>query len=137
MNQANSSSSLLDQDYSKFQYAIRYWDPDPKWYTPLISQSVITLSKLVMGRLNTIKWIDQIYWDLAMELYQVNRQQGIGLLSFSNHVSLFDDPLLISNLGLSNYEEARWIPTDHINFFGNALKGFIYSAGKCVPILRG
>jgi len=60
-----------------------------------------------------------------------------GVLSFSNHVSLFDDPLLISNLGVSSYDDVRWIAADHKNFFGNNTKGLIYSGGKCVPIIRG
>jgi monolysocardiolipin acyltransferase len=64
-----------------------------------------------------------------------NRERG--LLTFSNHVSLFDDPLLTSNLGTTSYEDIRWIPADHQNFFGNRLKGLVFSAGKCVPIIRG
>jgi len=60
-----------------------------------------------------------------------------GVLSFSNHVSLFDDPLLISNLGQTRYSQVRWIPADHLNFFGSRLKGLLFSCGKCVPIIRG
>jgi monolysocardiolipin acyltransferase len=60
-----------------------------------------------------------------------------GLLSFSNHVSLFDDPLLLSNLGSSDVKKVRWIAADHKNFFGSNLKGLIYSSGRCVPIIRG
>ena len=59
------------------------------------------------------------------------------MLSFSNHVSLFDDPLLVSNLGATRYAEVRWIAADHANFFSSKLMGILFSSGKCVPIIRG
>ena len=85
----------------------------------------------VMRGLNRLEFIDRHHWTNAFA------QSGKGVLSFSNHVSLFDDPLLISNLGRTRYPELRWIGADDQNFFGNAVKGFIYSAGKVVPLNRG
>jgi len=84
-----------------------------------------------MRGLNTLQFERREYWDEA------STQRSRGLLSFSNHVSLFDDPLLISNLGKTSYSEVRWIPADHINFFGSYLKGLLFSSGKCDPIIRG
>ena len=84
-----------------------------------------------MSKLNTIEYVDADEWN------HVTKDRAHGLLSFSNHVSLFDDPLLISNLGTTAYQDVRWIAADHKNFFSTKLKGFIFSAGKCVPIVRG
>jgi monolysocardiolipin acyltransferase len=116
-----------------------FWRPDKKWYHPLLCRSVVELSKLVLGKFNTLSFEKKEYWE---ELFVGNnkswsRSDGRGLLSFSNHVSLFDDPLLISNLGIAKFDDIRWVAADHKNFFGNNLKGLIYSGGKCVPIIRG
>ena len=84
-----------------------------------------------MAKFNTIEYRDAAEWN------DITKERSRGLLSFSNHVSLFDDPLLISNLGTTAYKEVRWIAADHKNFFSTKLKGFVFSAGKCVPIIRG
>ena len=84
-----------------------------------------------MRRMNDLEFDGAERWEGLFR----DRQRG--LLSFSNHVSLFDDPLLIANLGTTRYGDVRWIPADHLNFFGNAMKGLVFSAGKCVPIIRG
>lgn len=118
---------------------LKHWQPDPQWFHPMVCSSVVNLSRLLLGKLNTIQFEGRERWDKlfgpAGESWE--REDGRGLLSFSNHVSLFDDPLLISNLGATQYAHVRWIAADHINFFDNRLKGLIYSAGKCVPIIRG
>jgi monolysocardiolipin acyltransferase len=63
---------------------------------------------------------------------------GRGLLTFSNHVSLLDDPLLVANfVDARDYEEVRWVAADALNFFGDALRGMVFSAGRCVPVVRG
>jgi monolysocardiolipin acyltransferase len=62
---------------------------------------------------------------------------GRGLLTFSNHVSLFDDPLLPCNFGLPRYSDVRWVGADAINFFGSAPKAWLFTAGKAVPLVRG
>lgn len=84
-----------------------------------------------MRVMNRLHFHDRQFWDEAFS------STGKGVLSFSNHVSLFDDPLLIANLGRTAYPELRWIGADDKNFFGNALKGWVYSAGKVVPLVRG
>lgn len=60
-----------------------------------------------------------------------------GLLTFSNHVSLFDDPLLVSNLRLPPYQRLRWVASDALNFFGSPWKAYLFNAGRCVPVGRG
>lgn len=116
---------------------LRHWRPDQKWYHPFLCSSVVRLSQYILGRKNTLSFHGRERWDALFANNQWNNTQGRGLLSFSNHVSLFDDPLLISNLGTTNINDVRWIAADHKNFFGNNLKGIIYSGGRCVPIIRG
>ena len=118
---------------------LKYWRPNQRWYHSTICGTVVCLSKLILGKLNYLTFEGKDRWD---RLFGKTGESwadaaGRGLLSFSNHVSLFDDPLLLSNLSVTKFEHVRWIAADHINFFGNNLKGFIYSGGKCVPIIRG
>jgi 1-acyl-sn-glycerol-3-phosphate acyltransferase len=109
----------------------------------MLCSGVANISKILLTKLNHITFHGKDRWDqIFEERRQIEHNLGgsskkRGLLSFSNHVSLFDDPLLVSNLGVSNYDEVRWIAADQKNFFGNNLKGIIYSGGKCVPIIRG
>ena len=117
---------------------LQHWRPDRHWYHPLLSKLVVSLSHTILGRLNTLHFENKEKWDSVFaDSSKILRSSGRGLLSFSNHVSLFDDPLLISSLGITDHKDIRWIAADHKNFFGNNLKGLIYSAGKCVPIIRG
>ena len=111
--------------------ALRHWRPDPSWYKPPLCVLVVNLSRFVMRVMNKVEFEGRERWEGAFA------QRPGGILSFSNHVSLFDDPLLISNLGQTRYKQVRWMPADHKNFFGSRLKGFIYGGGKCVPIIRG
>jgi len=105
----------------------------------MICSLVVRSSRLIMQGLNQLSFEGRARWDALFGPDQGSweRQGGRGLLSFSNHVSLFDDPLLISNLGATRYQDVRWIAADHVNFFGNKLKGLLFSSGKCVPIIRG
>lgn len=92
---------------------------------------VILLSKFIMNRMNSLE-IE------GMERFRALRERrDRGLLTFSNHVSLFDDPLLTSNFDLGRYDSIRWIAADAINFFGSPLKAWVFTAGKGVPIVRG
>ena len=107
------------------------WTVEPRWYKPVVGGAVQGRSTAVMRVMNTLHFHDRHLWDEAFS------HEGNGVLTFSNHVSLFDDPLLIANLGRTAYPELRWIGADDKNFFGNALKGWVYSAGKVVPLVRG
>jgi monolysocardiolipin acyltransferase len=66
-----------------------------------------------------------------------SRVEGRGLLTFANHTSLFDDPLVTSCLVDGDWQSVRWIAADALNFFGGPLRAAIFNAGKCVPIVRG
>lgn len=110
---------------------LQHWTTDPHWYKSLLCHLVVSASRLVMRRMNQVEFANPQEWNT------LTQSRDKGLLSFSNHVSYFDDPLLISNLGTTAYKDIRWIAADHANFFSTALKGFIFSAGKCVPIVRG
>ena len=65
------------------------------------------------------------------------RAQGRGLLTYSNHVSLFDDPWLTACFVDPPWEHLRWVAADSRNFFGSSWKAALFNAGKCVPIVRG
>lgn len=123
-------SNPIEQSHAVEQ-ALRYWEPADRWYKPAVSTFVVLASRFTMRALNKVVFEGREHWDKAFA------DSGRGVLSFSNHVSLFDDPLLISNLGAIRYETVRWIPADHINFFGSRFKGWLFSCGKCVPIIRG
>ncbi len=65
------------------------------------------------------------------------RSRGRGLLTFSNHVSLFDDPWLTACLCTPDRNDWRWIAADALNFFGGDVRAVLFNAGKCVPVIRG
>lgn len=52
-------------------------------------------------------------------------------------MSLFDAPLIVANLVSPRYEALRWVGADAINFFGSRVKSWLFTAGKCVPVVRG
>ncbi|MCH8345338.1 MAG: 1-acyl-sn-glycerol-3-phosphate acyltransferase [Chloroflexi bacterium] len=113
------------------QKAVARWKPGQKWYHPFMAAVVIRLCKFYMTTMNSLN-IE------GLEKFEsLQHRQGRGLLTFSNHVSLFDDPLLPSNFSLPRYEEIRWAATDAINFFGSPLKSWFFTSGKGVPIVRG
>ena len=111
--------------------AVRRWRPGRRWYHPLLAQAVIQTSRFVMRVMNRLEFA-------GAERFEAAQDRGSrGLLTFSNHVSLFDDPLLISNLSLQPYDRVRWIAADALNFFGSPFKSWLFTAGKAVPIVRG
>jgi monolysocardiolipin acyltransferase len=113
------------------QAAVARWKPGRRWYHPLMSVLVVRLSKFIMNTLNTV------VIDGAERFESLTERGGRGLLTFSNHVALFDDPLIVSNFSLPRYESIRWIAAEAINFFGSPLKAWLFTAGKAVPIVRG
>src|SRR5438094_3347608 len=71
--------------------AVERWRPAPRWYHPAIGRVVITTSLFVTRVMNRLDV------EGRENLDAVQSRDGRGLLTFSNHVSLFDDPLLTSN----------------------------------------
>src|SRR3990170_2708800 len=113
------------------QAAVARWRPGRRWYHPLLARTVIGISKFVMTTMNTltIEGLDR--------LEELRQGRDRGLLTYSNHVSLFDDPILVSNFSLPRYEEIRWTATDALNFFGSRPMAWLFTIGKGVPIVRG
>lgn len=121
--------SAADEDSTK--HALKHWNPRAGLFQRGLCRAVVQTSRFIMQTMNSVAFEGTERWEAAFG------HPGRGVLSFSNHVSLFDDPLLVSNLGRVRFNDVRWIGADHINFYGSALKGFISAAGKCVPIIRG
>ena len=122
---------MSDKNELDLDFELRHWNPKARPYQKVLCAAVVGYSRFVMTKLNRLEFIERQNWEYAFQ----NSNRGI--LSFSNHVSLFDDPLLVSNLGRVKFSDVRWIGADHKNFYGSAFKGFISAAGKCVPIVRG
>lgn len=111
--------------------AVGRWKPGRRWYHPAMAYVTIRLSRLIMKRMNRLEVEGE-------ERFEALRERGgRGLLTLSNHVSMFDDPLLPCNFGLPKYSEVRWVAADALNFFSNPWKAWLFTAGKAVPIVRG
>ena len=111
--------------------AVERWRPAPRWYHPAVGCVVITASLFVTRVMNRLDVEGRENLDV------VQSRGGRGLLTFSNHVSLFDDPLLTSNFISGSYKRVRWVGADALNFFGTAFKAWLFTAGKAAPIVRG
>jgi monolysocardiolipin acyltransferase len=118
-------------DYDRERRALDRWHPGQRWYHPAMATAVIRTSRFVMQRMNRLEIEGVERFDDLMD------RGDRGLLTFSNHVSLFDDPLLVGNFGLPGYRDIRWVAADAINFFGSTPKSWLFTAGKAVPIVRG
>lgn len=110
--------------------AIQRFDPRPTALRRGIAWLGAASSRVVMTRLNRLEVSGK-------EALAHARASGRGVVTFSNHVSLFDDPLLTASLTRARWEDLRWIAADAFNFFGSALKAVLFNGGRCVPIVRG
>ena len=120
----------VDSTDSRERAALERWKPGRRWYHPLLASIVIGASRFVMARMNRLE-VDGIE-----RFRSLQDRGGRGLLTYSNHASLFDDPLIVANLVSPRYEAIRWVGADAVNFFGNRAKSWLFTAGKCVPIIR-
>lgn len=111
--------------------AVARWRPARRWYHPILARMVIASSRTITSRLSTLS-IDGI--DRFERCRDRDRR---GLLTIANHVSMFDDPLVTASFSPSRYEDIRWVASDALNFFGSPWKAWIFTAGKCVPVVRG
>ena len=124
-----SRRSLSGEEHA----AVARWRPADTRTHRALAWLVIRLSQLVMQRMNRLS-ID------GLDRLKALQERGDrGLLTYSNHVSRLDDPLLVSSFGLDElpYHRMRWVSGDAVKLFGNPLSAFIFSAGKCVPTVRG
>lgn len=104
--------------------------------TSLIIGTVGTFSKIVMKALNTVH-------EYRMELlfnFIEYRDKSQGLLTFSNHQSVLDDPILLAailpNRILLNPQLMRWGLCSLDICFQNSLVGRTLRLGKAIPIQR-
>ena len=113
--------------------AVARWRPRDSRINRFLAWLVIRYSQHVMQRMNRLS-IDGLE-----RLKALHDRGGRGLLTFANHVSRLDDPLLVSNFGLAElpYQRMRWVSADALKLFSNPVSAFIFSAGKCVPTVRG
>jgi 1-acyl-sn-glycerol-3-phosphate acyltransferase len=111
--------------------AVARWKPGYRWYYPALAWLVISTSRFITSRMNTLEV------DGANILEAALMRGDRGLLTISNHVSLFDDPILVANFVNGPYREIRWVGADAFNFFGTAPKSWLFTAGRSVPIVRG
>lgn len=86
-----------------------------------------------MQVLNRVEVRDRAHLEAA----RAAQREGQGLLTFSNHVGLFDDPWLLACFAGPDWNRLRWMPADANNFFGTPLKARVFNAGKAVPLVRG
>jgi len=84
-------------------------------------------------RLNRLEIVDGERLEEARRL----QRPGHGLLTFSNHAALFDDPWLTACISGHDWPHMRWVAVDAINFFGSDAKARFFNLGKAVPIVRG
>lgn len=111
--------------------AIARFRPADDLAARVVIGGTVAVSRWIMTRRNrlTIEGIERFV--------AAKRRGGRGLLTFANHVSLLDDPLLVSCLPLGPTREVRWTAADAFNFFGGPVRGAFFGAGRCVPIVRG
>lgn len=116
------------------QAAVARFDSTPSPFKQLTAHLLTAASRLVMRGFNRVRVHDGAVLDATRV---AAREAGRGLLTFSNHVSLFDDPFVTTCVMSAHWPTARWIAADAVNFFGNAVLAKIFSAVKCVPVVRG
>jgi len=112
---------------------------DNWWYCK--SKLLITLvggcSKLLIGFGNNLK----IYNNEVLTKLLDERANKTPLLTASNHMSMFDDPGLMSNLVsfkfLSQSRKMRWSLAAKEICFATPFTSSISSHGKVIPIVRG
>lgn len=121
----------IDKTQDKISISLKNWHPEQHWYTPLIVRSVAYTSKFIMQVLNRVEVINK---DVFLKTEERGKR---ALITFSNHVSLFDDPLLLACFGPVKIVGSRYIAADAQNFFSRKFTGFLFGQGRCVPIVRG
>ena len=127
-------------DERRAKEAVARFRPTNNLLTRGVIQGVVLLSQWVMTRRNRLVLEGgerlRAHYDRGSR-GKAEAGHPRGLLTFSNHVSILDDPLIVSNFGLGSYESVRWVAADAFNFFGDPLRGAFFGAGKCVPVVRG
>ncbi len=121
----------MDIDLAEEKAVARWHPASDTRFNRTLSFVVVSFSRFVMRGLNSLS-IERA--DRLEALLADHDGRGLPL---SNHVSLFDDPLLVSCLHLPGYRDIRWVAADALNFFDARWKAILFNAGKGVPIVRG
>ena len=113
--------------------AVERFDPRPTRLRRAAAVGVAALSRVLMQRLNRV----EVFGRERLDEARARQRPGCGLLTFSNHVSLFDDPWLLACFSGPEWSSLRWVAADALNFFGTPLRARVFNAGKAVPVVRG
>ena len=113
--------------------AVSRFDPTPTRGKQAAAVLVAAGSRFLMQVLNRV----EVHGRHRLEQARAAQAEGRGLLTFSNHVGLFDDPWLLACFAGPGWQGLRWMPADAHNFFGTPLKARVFNAGKAVPLVRG
>lgn len=117
-------------DPTRVRAALGRFRPQSSFRRRLLAPVAVSFSKLLLQGLNTLETHN-------LRAFTEARDQDRALITFSNHVSLFDDPWLVGTFSGWRWDGIRWCATDAINFFDHPLSARFFSAGKGVPIVRG
>ena len=101
--------------------------------------SVTAMSKLFIEKLNTLQIVENEHYRKFLELVQQGAHgRGRGLLTVSNHTSVYDDPILQSVLvGYIHPDLHRWGACKENICFRDAYTSSFTSAGKALPVRLG
>lgn len=110
--------------------AVARFSPEPSLAKRLGTPLVVHACRALVARLNHLETFDEHHFHRARALDRP-------LLTFSNHVSLFDDPWLVATFAPTTWDDNRWCATDALNFFSNPITARFFSFGRGVPIVRG
>jgi len=113
--------------------AVARFDPSPGPLRHAASAGVALASRLLMQGLNRVN----VHHRRGFEAAREAQGSGRGLLTFSNHVGLFDDPWLLACFAGPSWHGLRWVTADALNFFDRPWKAALFSMGKAVPLVRG
>lgn len=110
--------------------AVARFTPEPSLKKRLGTPVVVTACRVLLGGLNRVE-------TRGVEVFREAHASGRPLLTFSNHVSLFDDPWLVATFAPFSWDDNRWCATDALNFFSTPGMARFFSFGRGVPIVRG
>ena len=117
-------------DPTRVRAALGRFRPQRSIRRRMLAPVVVSLCRVLIEGLNKLETHNKAAFTAAHDA-------GRPLITFSNHVSLFDDPWLVATFSGFDWDRARWCATDAINFFDHPLAARFFSAGKGVPIVRG
>jgi monolysocardiolipin acyltransferase len=123
----------FDWPFPNFKQAQRSWKIKSSATIFLVGM----FGRTVMHLMNKTK----IYNEDRMRDAIFKRPAGTPLITYSNHESCMDDPMLLSIFFRSSqiikFDRIRWSLAAHDICFDEPLHAKFFSLGKCIPIIRG